>query len=90
MINKKEIELTMKIVNRAWVKMEMNYKDKLSMVMDIEAANKDCPMDLQRLLEADDCNFYHDIIGIGNYLNRQTKKLENCFCPRFAKKILEG
>ncbi len=86
MSNKKEINLIMKIVDRAWGKMSVNYKDRLSMIMDIELANKDCPMDLEKLLKADDYNFYHDLIGIGNYLNRQTKKLENCFYPRFAKR----
>ena len=55
------------------------------MIMDIEVANRDCPLKLQELLDADDTNFYHDIIGIGQHLNRQTRKLEDCFLPRFAK-----
>lgn len=80
-----ESRLIMKIVNRGWETMKKNYKAKIDMIMDIDAANKDCPLRLQELLDADDINFYHDIIGIGQHMNRQTRKLEDCFLPRFAK-----
>jgi len=81
----KKWDLVMAIADRAWEKMKANYKDKLSLMMDIDATNENCPLKLQELLEAKDADFYHDIIGIHNNLNRQTKKLENCFLPRFAK-----
>lgn len=77
--------LIMKIVDRGWEKMKSNYRDKLSMTMDIDATNENYPLKLQELLEAEDFNFYHDLIGIGNNLNRKTKKLENCFLPRYTK-----
>ena len=80
-----ENELMWKIIERAWPEMKRNYKTKLDLMMDIDTANEDCPLKLEELLKADDMNFYHDIIGIGNNLNRQTKKLENCFLPRYAK-----
>lgn len=85
MIDQKKVDLFMKIVDRAWEKMKDNYKDKLDMMLDLEFANRDCPLRLQELLDADDLNFYHDLVGIGNNLNRQTHKLENYFVPRYAK-----
>ena len=54
--------------------------------LDIEAADAQVPMDLQRLMLADDGNFGHDVFGIRQHLNRSTKKLENGFVPRFAMK----
>jgi hypothetical protein len=85
MVNQKKVDLIMDIVDRGWEKMKTYYKDKLSMMMDIDTANRDCPLKLQELLKADEFNFYHDITGIYKNLNRKTKKLENCFLPRFAK-----
>ena len=81
-----EARLIGKIVDRGWGVMKKNYKDKLSMIMDIDATNENCPLKLQELLEAEDFDFYHDLIGIGNNLNRKTKKLENCFLPRYAER----
>ena len=43
-----------------------------------------CPLDLQRLLEADDFNFLHDILGIQRHADLNTGKLRDCFIPRFA------
>ena len=80
-----ESRLVMKIVNRGWETMKRHYKTKLDMIMDIDAANKDCPLKLQELLDTDDFNFYHDLMGIGQHMNRNTGKLEDCFLPRFAK-----
>lgn len=85
MVKKVEMNIVFRIVNRGYPIMKGHYKTRLDMIMDIEAAHEDCPLNLIKLLEADDSNFYHDIIGIYNNLNRQTKKLENCFVPRFAK-----
>ena len=42
----------------------------------------DCPLDLNKLLKADDSNLAHDVFGIDRHLNRETGKLENCFVPR--------
>ena len=89
MVDQKRVDLIMDIVDRGWETMEGHYKDKLCMIMDIDFADRDCPLELQELLDADDGNFYHDIIGIHNNLNRQTKKLENCFLPRHAKRNVE-
>lgn len=58
--------------------------DRLSLMMDLEAVHAYNPLRLADLLEADKNNFYHDICGIREHLNRQTKRLENCFLPRYT------
>ena len=85
MTNKKDMLLIRKIVNRGWEMMEDCYRSKLDMIMDIDTANSDIPLNLNDLLIADDQNFYHDITGICNNINRSTKKIDNCFIPRYAK-----
>ena len=80
-----ESRLIMKIVNRGWKKMKGGYTTRLDMIMDLDAANKNCPLKLQELLDTDDFNFYHDLVGIRQHINRNTGKLEDCFLPRFAK-----
>jgi hypothetical protein len=53
--------------------------------MDIIATHANgCRLDLQRMHDADDFNFMHDVGGIARHLNRTTGQLENCFLPRFA------
>lgn len=58
--------------------------DGLSLSMDLEFTHNLFNLRLQELLQADDFNFAHDIIGIQNNLNRQTRQMENCFVPRYA------
>ena len=85
-INQNRVNLIIGIVDRGWEGgMKEKYPDKLNMMMDIDTADRDCPLKLQELLDAEDFDFYHDIVGIHNNLNRKTKKLENCFVPRYAK-----
>ena len=58
----------------------------LDIALDIYFMHISCGgLRLKELLEADDMNFIHDIVGIRKNLNRDTKKLENCFVPRYAK-----
>jgi hypothetical protein len=55
--------------------------------MDIEAAHcNGNPLKLKELLEADDSNFMHDVLGIRRHINRKTGELEDCFVPRYAAK----
>ena len=42
-------------------------------------------LDLVRLLNAGDMDFYHDMIGIQKNLNRSTGQLNNCFVPRYTE-----
>lgn len=55
---------------------------KLDVMMDIEFAHEDTPMDLQQFLQFNSANFAHDFIGIYKYLDRDTKKLTEYFLPR--------
>lgn len=75
--------IIVKIVNRA-EKGKMLLFDKISLAMDLECAVDEFNLRLNDLLNADDYNFAHDIYGIQHNLNRQTKKMENFFVPRFA------
>lgn len=59
---------------------------KMEFVMDICACHLKCPLDLFRLLCADDGNFSHDVFGIRKHMNRETGELQDCFLPRFAKR----
>jgi hypothetical protein len=59
--------------------------DKLSLFMDIDHANDQFDIDLKAWLESSDMNFSHDFIGIFKNMNRETKEVENCFTPRFAR-----
>ena len=86
MENRKEDFMTMaKIAERAEQKGLIPF-DRLSMIMDLELATEAFNLRLNELLQADDFNFAHDIIGITNNINRQTKTFENCFLPRYASK----
>ena len=72
-----------KIAKRGFCK--QLYADNIALSMDISATHLNgCPMKLKEWLAADDFNFFHDIYGIYNNLDRKTGKLKNCFLPRFA------
>lgn len=79
-VEKKRYELIGKICDRA--NKNFAVKDRLSLFMDIDTAQQDCKLNLNILLDFNDENFNHDIVGISNNLNRETKKLDNCFLPR--------
>lgn len=55
---------------------------KIDLFMDIEFAHLESPMDLQRLLDFESRDFAHDIIGIYEHFNRDTKRMDDCFSPR--------
>lgn len=59
--------------------------ERMSLIMDIEAVHTEIGLKLTDLLKADDENFAHDIVGIQNNIDRQSKKLQNLFLPRYAK-----
>jgi hypothetical protein len=86
-LNKEEMLIISKIADR-YIKMfsvfsRANKADKQEVEMDISACHiTDCKLDLQKLLEADDYNFAHDVVGIRTNLDRDTRKLLNCFLPR--------
>lgn len=47
-------------------------------------ASSGCELDLQKLLDAPDGDFGHDVFGIRRHINRQTGELGDCFLPRCA------
>jgi len=60
-------------------------EDQLSAMMDLEYINDTIPLDFDRLQNCDANTFLHDVIGIRNNWNRETKQMDNCFLPRCAK-----
>lgn len=83
--NRFDTELCFQIADRAVAlakKAGFKYA-KLDALMDVKACHLNGnPLDLQKLLGADDFNFAHDVFGIRQNLNRDTGELENCFSPR--------
>ncbi len=82
-MNKDKFELYLKIAKRA-EEMKIVMFDRMSLMMDLECADNEFNLRLEEFLNADNFNFSHDICGIQNNLNRQTKEFENFFVPRFA------
>lgn len=88
--NEKDRELANRIAGRATAmligapgrsKMEKMVHHRMNI---IACHLNGCPIDLQRLLDADDFNFQHDIIGIDRHIDRDTGRLLHHFRPRFA------
>lgn len=78
---KEENKLISKITNRV-IKKHKSIK-KMDLNMDVMAIHcNDVKLDLEKLLNADDFNFYHDIFGIMRHIDRSSGKLQDCFLPR--------
>ena len=59
--------------------------DRLSLSMDLTACHVNgCPLDLDRLFEADEFDFKHDVVGIMYNINRKDGTLGNFFLPRYT------
>lgn len=58
--------------------------ERISLLMDIENADKVFNLKLDELLNADDGNFVHDVIGIVNNIDRRNPTDFNFFVPRYA------
>lgn len=82
-MNKENFELIGKIADRA-KEMNLFMFDRFSFIMDMESATEQFNLRLNELLNADNFNFAHDVVGIQNNINRKTGKVENCFLPRFS------
>lgn len=54
-------------------------------ILDVDYADQDVGLDLDKLLAFDAFNFAHDIFGINKHMNHQTFKLDNCFLPRSTR-----
>jgi hypothetical protein len=83
--SKNDVLTVAKIAARAH-KMNPQY-EHFKAVMDIEACHcNGCPLDLERLLAAQDYDFAHDVFGIARHIDRSTGELTGCFEPRFARR----
>lgn len=58
--------------------------ERFTLLMDIEHADNHFNLRLEDWLNADDFNFAHDLVGIVNNINRETKEF-GLFLPRFAE-----
>lgn len=78
---KEDHELISKIVDR--VIKEQPFIKKMDLSMDIAAVHcNGNKLDLEKLLNADNFNFNHDVFGIMRHIDRTTGKLQDCFLPR--------
>ncbi|KKC39892.1 hypothetical protein WH87_04975 [Devosia epidermidihirudinis] len=62
---------------------------RINLVMDLTAAdgvNGNAALDWDRLLDADDFNFMHDLGGISRHIDRATGRIGGHFLPRFTLK----
>lgn len=84
MTAKQEFETIVKICERA-EKMGISSGERMTLLMDLENVHQNIGLNLVGLLEADELNFAHDIIGIQTHINRNTKELEDFFVPRYAQ-----
>ncbi len=92
-VSKEDRKLIDKIMDRACAERDggrppmVPKRLRLAYEMSLAAcAANGCPMDFQRLLDADDGNFGHDVHGINKYVSRDTGKLTNLFYPRYHKR----
>lgn len=86
-MTKEESMIMFKILERA-DKMGIMANDRMTLSIDLGVAHKATPLDFERLLEADNFNFSHDIVGIQNHVDRERKKMDETFLPRFIKRTL--
>lgn len=82
-ITKAEMLVIDAIVCRALI--WFNDRTERDIKMDLIATHLVCPLRLNDLLDSDDTNFVHDIVGIERHLDRAAFKLLDCFRPRYAQ-----
>lgn len=85
MKTKEKFMLYVKIAQRAEA-MDLYKGERHTFLMDLESADNHFNLRLKDLLQADDGNFAHDIVGIVNNINRSEFPSENfgLFVPRYA------
>ncbi len=84
-MNRQDITVISDITTRAIDNGLNLHKDRMSLLMDIECAHDECNLRLDELLGAPEFDFAHDVLGIQRHMNRETKKLKDCFSPRYAR-----
>lgn len=84
MKDKERFMMYVKIAQRA-EGMDLYEGERFTFLMDIEHADNVFDLRLEDLLNADDLNFAHDIVGIVNNINRRNPTDFGLFVPRFSK-----
>jgi len=59
----------------------------INAMLDLAVTHRSYPLALAAMIEADVPNLMHDIYGINVNLDHETGELQNCFLPRFARKL---
>lgn len=83
MLDKSRFMMYVKLAQRA-EGMGIYNGERINLLMDIENADKVFNLQLEELLNADDANFVHDIIGIVSNIDRSNPTDFNFFVPRYA------
>jgi len=83
-ISRQELAVIDAIVHRALV--HFPDREERDVKMDMLAVHLSTPLRLNDLLDADDFNFLHDVVGIERHLDRQHLHLRDGFRPRFAQR----
>lgn len=85
-MSRTDSRLIKRIIDRAVREHGIDADDPQALNMDVSACHVNgCPLDLRKLLAADDASFLHDLYGIRRHLNRKTGALQGNFVPRCAK-----
>lgn len=84
MTSKEKFMMYVKLAQRA-EGMGIYNGERINLLMDIENADKAFNLRLEELLNADDANFVHDIVGIVNNIDRSNPTDFNFFVPRYAE-----
>lgn len=83
MKTKERFMMYVEIAKRA-EEMEIYNGERFTLLMDLEHADNAFNLRLEDLLNADNFNFAHDVVGIVNNINRETKDF-GLFVPRYAE-----
>ena len=84
MKTKEKFMMYVKIAQRA-EGMNLYKGERISFLMDMEHADNAFNLRLEELLNADDANFTHDVVGIIANIDRSNPTDFNFFVPRFAE-----
>lgn len=80
---RRRIETISKIADRA-MEIGVSATDRMTLFMDLDLAAVHFDLDLERLLKAPPFDLAHDIAGIQDNINRETKTFSRRFVPRYA------
>lgn len=85
MKTKDRFMMYVKIAQRA-EGMDLYKGERFTFLMDLENADNVFNLRLEDMLNADDGNFAHDVVGIVNNIDRRNPTDFNLFVPRYAGK----